>query len=208
MKCILCSSNTSLFYTENNKTYYQCSHCESICLDTQNFPSNNEELERYLEHNNDIEDLGYQKFVQPIVVSVLENFNKNHNGLDFGCGPGPVISKLLKDKNYNITPYDPFFANNQRALTKKYDYIVCCEVIEHFHNPLKEFKLLKSLLKPNGKLFCMTDLYAEDINFKKWYYKNDQTHVIFYHKNTFNYIQKKVGFSKITVANRLITAEL
>ena len=208
MKCILCSSNTSLFYTENNKTYYQCSHCESICLDTKNFPSNNEELERYLEHNNDIEDLGYQKFVQPIVVSVLENFNKNHNGLDFGCGPGPVISKLLKDKNYNITPYDPFFANNQRALTKKYDYIVCCEVIEHFYNPLKEFKLLKSLLKPNGKLFCMTDLYTEDINFKKWYYKNDQTHVIFYHKNTFNYIQKKVGFSKITVANRLITAEL
>ena len=208
MKCLLCSSKTKLFYTEKEKSYFQCTNCECICMDTQNFPSNKKELERYLEHNNDIEDKGYQKFVQPIVSSVLKNFKKEHGGLDFGCGPGPVISKLLQDKNYTITPYDPFFVNDTSALTKKYDYIVCCEVIEHFHNPLQEFNLLKSLLKPNGKLYCMTDLYSEEIDFKKWYYKNDQTHVIFYHKNTFKWIQKNICFSKITVANRLITVEI
>lgn len=208
MKCSLCSSKTNLFYTEKDKSYFQCTNCECICLNTRNFPSNTEEKERYLEHNNNVEDKGYQKFVQPIVTSVLKNFNKQHVGLDFGSGSGPVISKLLLDKNYNITLYDPFFANNQNALTKKYDYIVCCEVIEHFHQPLEEFQLLKSLLKPNGKLLCMTNLFTEEIDFKKWYYKNDITHVIFYHKNTFKWIQKNIGFSKINVTNRLITAEV
>jgi 2-polyprenyl-3-methyl-5-hydroxy-6-metoxy-1,4-benzoquinol methylase len=154
-----------------------------------------------------VEDKGYQKFVQPIVAIVLTNFNKKHVGLDFGCGPGPVISKLLRDQEYQITTYDPIFDANIAALKTTYDYIVCCEVIEHFHNPVKEFKLLKSLLKPNGKLICKTDLYSEAIDFKKWYYKNDQTHVIFYHKKTFNWIQQHIGFSKISISNRIITLE-
>lgn len=208
MKCKLCSSKTKLFYIENKKSYFQCENCESICLDTQHFPSNKEELERYLEHNNNIEDKGYQNFVQPIVSSVLKNFTKKHIGLDYGCGPGPVISKLLKDKNYNITPFDPFFENKPEVLKRQYNYIICCEVIEHFHNPLQEFQRLKSLLKPNGKLFCMTDVFSKKIDFKNWYYKNDITHVIFYHKNTFNWIQKNIGFTQVTIENRLITLEI
>jgi 2-polyprenyl-3-methyl-5-hydroxy-6-metoxy-1,4-benzoquinol methylase len=165
------------------------------------------EKNRYQEHNNDINDIGYQNFVQPIVQSVLNNFKNTTQGLDFGCGTGPVITKLLRDKNYNITTYDPFFDNNTEALKKTYDFIVCCEVIEHFHHPFKEFKLLKSLLKPKGKLFCMTDLLSETVNFNKWYYKNDNTHVIFYHRNTCKWIQENIGFSKVTVSNRLIVFE-
>lgn len=207
MKCSLCASQTQLFYTQKNKNYYQCKTCNSISLDTENYPSLKEEKYRYLEHNNNVEDKGYQKFVQPIVDIVFTNFNEKHLGLDFGCGPGPVISKLLRDQDYQITTYDPIFDDNKDTLNTKYDYIVCCEVIEHFHNPLKEFKLLRSLLKSNGKLVCKTDLYSEEIDFKKWYYKNDQTHVIFYHKNTFKWIQQHVGFSKISVSDRIITFE-
>jgi len=172
------------------------------------YPSTNNEKKRYLEHNNNVHDLGYQKFVNPIVNAVQKDFNNTTSGLDFGCGTGPVISKLLRDKNYSIATFDPFFDNNLNALKTTYNFIVCCEVIEHFHNPLKEFKLLKSLLKPKGKLYCMTDLFSANINFKNWYYKDDDTHVIFYHKNTFKWIEKNVGFSKVTVNNRLITFEI
>jgi len=173
-----------------------------------NYFSKEKEIERYKEHNNDVTDLGYQKFVNPIVKEVISNFKSSDNGLDFGCGTGPVITKLLRDQNYNITTYDPFFDNNVKALNQQYNYIACCEVIEHFHNPFKEFQLLKSLLKPNGRLMCMTDIFNPTINFEKWYYKDDETHVIFYQKNTFDWIAKHLGFSNVKVEKRLIVFEI
>lgn len=176
-------------------------------MDPTDFVSTKKEIERYQKHNNNVDDVGYQHFVKPIVNEVLSYFKKSHKGLDFGCGTGPVITKLLRNQAYNITTYDPFFDNNPDALKNTYDYIVCCEVIEHFHHPLREFKLLKSLLNPTGKLFCMTDVFQEKINFNNWYYRNDETHVIFYHENTLKWIAKQLNFSKITIEKRLITFE-
>ncbi len=208
MNCTICSSKTELFSEIQHKKYYLCNNCKAICMDTENLPTNSEEINRYQEHNNDVNDLGYQNFVNPIVSNVLSDFNTTHNGLDFGCGTGPVITKLLRDKNYTVHTFDPFFDNNPEVLKTTYDFIVCCEVIEHFHQPLKEFKLLKSLLKPKGKLYCMTDVHTDTINFDKWYYKDDPTHVIFYQKKTVAWIKNKLNFSKATVNNRLITFEV
>jgi len=83
--------------------------------------------------------------------------------------------------------------------------VACCEVIEHFYNPSKEFKLLKELLAPNAKLYCMTDIYNENTDFASWYYKNDATHVFFYHAKTFEWIQKEFGFSGLLIEGRLVT---
>jgi 2-polyprenyl-3-methyl-5-hydroxy-6-metoxy-1,4-benzoquinol methylase len=167
-----------------------------------------QEKSRYLEHNNDVHDIRYQDFVKPIIRAVKNTFNSNNVGLDYGCGTGPVITKLLRDLNYNITTFDPFFDNNLMALKTTYNFIVCCEVIEHFHSPLKEFLLLKSLLKQAGKIYCMTELYNENIDFDKWYYKNDDTHVIFYQKNTFEWIKEKLNFSKVSCSDRLVIFEV
>jgi citrate lyase synthetase len=51
----------------------------------------------------------------------------------------------------------------------------------------------------------MTDLYDESIDFAKWYYKNDVTHVFFYTKETFVWIQKEFGFRDLKIEKRLIT---
>lgn len=103
--------------------------------------------------------------------------------------------------------YDPFFYNNKETLKSKYNFIACCEVIEHFHNPLNEFKLLRSLLSPGGVLYCKTDIYSESIDFESWYYKFDPTHVFFYHKNAFQWIQENTFFSKVEIKGRLIEFE-
>jgi SAM-dependent methyltransferase len=207
MNCILCKS-TAIIYSKVNATeYYKCTTCTAIFRNPSNYFSSEKEKQRYLDHNNDINDIGYQNFVSPIVNEVFSNFNIEDNGLDFGCGTGPVITKLLRDKNYHITTYDPFFDNNLEALKNTYNYIVCCEVIEHFHHPFKEFQLLKSLLKHNGKLYCMTHVYNETIDFENWYYKNDETHVIFYQQETIQWIAQQLGFSKFSINNRLIIFE-
>lgn len=207
MKCSLCNSNTIFFIEIKNRQYNKCNNCAAILMHPKNYYSIENEIARYQEHNNNVNDVGYQKFVNPIVEEVFSSFKSIHKGLDFGCGTGPVITKLLRDQNYDITTYDPFFDNNLKALETTYNYIVCCEVIEHFHRPLKEFKLLSSLLKPNGMLYCMTDLYDSTIDFRNWYYKDDKSHVVFYQKETLEWISKTLNFSKVTFKNRLIVFE-
>jgi len=78
-------------------------------------------------------------------------------------------------------------------------------VMEHFYQPNKEFSLLKSLLKKGGRLYCMTDIYHAGIDFQHWSYKNDPSHVFFYHRDSLAYINAEFNFSAITIDGRLIT---
>lgn len=202
--CPLCASSSQVFYQFKKRLYHQCNNCYGIFMDESLRPKLDAEKERYLEHHNDVADLGYQNFVSPITNGVLQDYSAQDSGLDFGAGTAPVITKKLQDQNYQIQIYDPFFHANQALLKQQYDYLVCCEVIEHFYEPKKEFELLKSLMKPKAKLYCMTDIYNEEIDFHSWYYKNDQTHVFIYHQKTLEWIKEHIGFSKMKITKRLI----
>lgn len=174
-------------------------------LKPSDYVTSKAEKARYEEHNNDVDDKGYQAFVYPIVQAVLNDYGKKHKGLDFGSGTGPVITKLLRDRGYEIDIYDPFFANNKERLKETYDYIVCCEVVEHFHNPRLEFNRLKSMLNPGGSLYIKTELYSEGIDFDSWYYKNDPTHVFIYHAEAMKYIEKQFGFYDMIIEKDMIS---
>lgn len=202
--CLLCSGELNLFYKEENKQYYQCQTCSSIMLNPKDYLSSNEEKARYKTHNNDVFDKRYQNFVSPIVNAVKENYNSSHLGLDFGAGTGPVITKMLEDVGYQLNLFDPYFHNNRDNLNKTYDYIVCCEVMEHFHNPFKEFEKMSKMLNKDGSLFCMTSLYDESIDFENWHYKRDETHVFFYHKKALEWIRKKFEFKEVTTKDKFI----
>ena len=203
--CPLCNtSNDATFYQKDKVAFFQCSSCNLIYKDPTSFPTEKKEKERYLLHNNDPNDPAYQQFVSPIVEAVLKDFSPKSNGLDFGAGTGPVISEMLSKKGYSTTLYDTFFHPYQNALKHHYNFIICCEVIEHFHHPNEEFLLLKRLLKPKGKLYCMTELFRSDIQFEEWHYKNDETHVIFYTEETLKWIQRTFTFSEVKIDGRLI----
>lgn len=202
--CPLCKQKASHFYTHKNRIFHQCNNCRGVFLEPTFFISSNEEEKRYRQHNNDVEDSNYQKFVSPITSAILNDFSVGDMGLDFGAGTGPVISKVLNDSGFEIVQYDPFFHQNPEPLKQTYDYIACCEVMEHFHNPYKEFKLLKGLLKPNGKLYCMTNIYNKSIDFDAWYYKNDPTHVFMYQEETIHYLANEFNFSNVEITGGLI----
>ena len=159
---------------------------------------------RYLLHQNHLEDQGYLDFVSPILETVRSGYATDAVGLDFGCGHTPVISQVLKSENYKIDIYDPVFYPEKVFLGKTYDFIICCEVMEHFQEPKKEFDLLAQLLKPSGNLICMTSVYSEDIDFSSWYYKNDPTHVFLYRKETLDFISQRFGFSRVKVHGSLV----
>lgn len=206
-RCPLCSSAVYYFYLFRQRAYYRCVNCLSVIMHPRHRVDARREKERYEEHNNDVNDKGYRNFVMPVVKEVESFFEKEHKGLDFGAGTGPVISKLLSDKGYNIEKYDPFFFDDPAKLEDKYHYIVCCEVIEHFHYPFREFGLLRSLLHDNGMLFCKTFLYNDDTDFDYWFYKNDETHVFFYHEKAIKWICNNIGFSKFEIKGRLVNLQ-
>ncbi|MBI9030709.1 methyltransferase domain-containing protein [bacterium] len=205
MKCPLCQTENSNYYSDH---YFYCNKCQAVYLDKESYLDSAKEKARYLEHNNDVNCLKYQKFVSPITDYIFANYGKADLGLDFGSGTGPVISKILTDKDYNIKQYDPFFSHDKSLLDQKYDYIASCEVVEHFHNPNKDFLLLKKLLKNGGKLLLQTHIYDENkINFKNWYYQNDLTHVFIYQYNTIKYIAAQLGFNILKLDERFIVLE-
>jgi SAM-dependent methyltransferase len=205
--CPLCKGNSVFKYHHWGRDYFQCGNCFSLFMGKAFFSTQKRERERYLEHNNDVHDERYQRFVKPITSAVQNDFSSINTGLDFGGGTGPVITKVLTDKGFDIVDYDPFFNYRPELLEQQYDYIACCEVMEHFFDPYKEFMLLRKLLKPGGKLYCMTKLYRHSIYFKGWKYKDDDTHVFFYHRKALEFIRKEVGFISLSVHKQLIIFE-
>ncbi|MDN6279539.1 MAG: class I SAM-dependent methyltransferase [Psychroflexus sp.] len=163
---------------------------------------------RYETHNNDIHDKRYQKFVSPITKTVEKNFSTQAKGIDFGCGTGPVATHVLQQKGFkNIALYDPYFHNHPEVFKEKYDFIMCCEVMEHFYQPQVEFKKLRQLLKPGGQLLCKTRLFLAHENqtdFEKWHYKDDKTHVFFYGEKSLAYIKDQMGFKTLDFNKKLI----
>lgn len=208
LTCPLCSGSSSLFYKHKQRDFLQCRNCCSVFLHPKDFLSPEAEQAHYLQHNNDPEDKGYQDYIRPVVDAILQDFDANGNGLDFGSGTGSPIVKLLEDNNYNIKQYDLFFHNHTQVLQQQYDYIAASEVAEHFKEPHKEFSLLKSLLKSNGKLYIMTGLWLGNTDFASWYYKNDHTHVFLYHPSAFEWIKNEFGFRDVEIEGRVVTLSL
>ena len=206
--CILCGSVAEFFGFTRDRRYYQCPNCCSVMMDPNHYVTPLEEKARYETHNNDVDDPGYQKFVSPVVDQIIHHHTSTEKGLDFGSGTGPVITKLLRDQGFNIRTYDPFFDADLSALETTYHYIACCEVVEHFQEPAREFKKLRNLLKQGGSLYCMTSLYNPGIDFDSWNYKDDETHVIFYHREALEWIRQDAGFTRLEIHdNRLFTLE-
>jgi len=115
-------------------------------------------------------------------------------GLDYGCGPGPALAMMLREAGHPMQAWDPFFAPDPDALVRRYDFVTCTEVVEHFHSPAAEFARLDALLRPGGWLGITTCLQTEDARFAAWHYRRDPTHVVFYRAVTFEVIAARFGW--------------
>ena len=200
-KCILCES--TLIETYQNEILLKCQNCALVFKVSSQLLSKEKEEQRYLLHKNTIEDVGYLKFLEPVLKRIVGNYQKDSKGLDYGSGPTPVLTELLTRSGYHVIPYDPFFSNiNINDLTA-INFITCTEVAEHFYNPKKEFQNIFSILAPLGQLLLMTELYTAKTDFTKWYYAQDITHVSFYCRKTLDYLARMYSSQLVEVTDRV-----
>ena len=84
--------------------------CNGKFLDKLHYISNVSSKNRYLEHNNDINDEGYKSFLKKLIGPLLKKISTGAEGLDFGCGHRTSISRYVgKRRLLQVSLYDPFF---------------------------------------------------------------------------------------------------
>lgn len=152
MYCPLCKSANapSHYHSDKKRDYLQCNQCKLVYVSPEFLPSKEVEKQEYDLHENSFEDEGYRKFLGK-VLTPLTPFIKDMKfgelrGLDFGCGPAPVLASMLEEEGVRMNMYDPFYAHNLSVLEQSYDIVTCTEAIEHFHAPHVEWALFNKLV--------------------------------------------------------------
>jgi SAM-dependent methyltransferase len=151
-----------------------------------------EEKKRYDLHQNRPEDEGYKRFLSRLAIPLNSRLRPNSMGLDFGSGPGPTLSKMLKDKGHTVDIYDYFYATDKTIFDKQFDFITATEVFEHLRKPLETIELIWRLLKPGGTFGIMTKLVKDREAFSTWHYITDRTHICFFSEKTFMWLSNKL----------------
>lgn len=195
-RCTVCEQGLlARFRAVEGKEYLRCSHCRATIMAQANWLAPNDERAVYELHNNDPGDAGYRTFLEKLALPMLERIEPGASGLDFGCGPGPALAKMMREAGMEVALYDPFFHPAESVLSRQYDFITCTEVVEHLYRPARVFRQLDGLLKPGGWLGIMTCFQTCDDQFDKWHYRRDTTHVVFYREATLNVIAQRMGWA-------------
>ncbi len=205
-RCRVCAEDALTdFMVVADRAYWRCNSCQATLLDDAHLPTPDEERARYESHNNDPDDSAYLAFLGRLAAPLLARLPAGQSGLDYGCGPRPVLAQLLSQAGHSVAVWDPFFHADAAVLGRTYDFITCSEVVEHFHNPHAEFARLNQLLRPGGCLAITTTLQTDDARFAQWYYRRDPTHVTFYREFTMRHIAKQWGWEfEMPAANVVI----
>ncbi|AHE97898.1 class I SAM-dependent methyltransferase [Thioalkalivibrio paradoxus] len=194
-RCPVCLAESSrLFATIGERDYLRCGACEATFLCRDQLPTPEVEIAEYRLHRNRVDDRAYREFLGQLAQPLLARLKPRRHGLDYGCGPAPALAAIFEEAGHRVRLYDPFFHRDPEALERRYDFVTCTEVAEHFHHPAREFDRLAALLRPGGWLAIQTCFQTDDAAFARWNYRRDPTHVVFYRKRSFAAIARRHGW--------------
>ncbi|MFO7838305.1 MAG: class I SAM-dependent methyltransferase [Desulfosalsimonadaceae bacterium] len=184
--CPLCRTADTQFYDADKfRIYRLCPCCSLVFVPKAWHLSTQQEKARYNTHNNDPRDPGYRKFLRRLFDPLRARLPEGAQGLDFGCGPGPALAAMFCEAGFSVNLYDKFYAPDQQAFNRVYDFIMAAEVLEHLSRPDQELSRLFSVLRDGGILGVMTKLVQNREAFANWHYKRDPTHISFFSRQTF-----------------------
>ena len=105
--CPLCHSEPiRQLAVVDSKTYWRCDVCHLTFLSSESYLSPEDELARYLLHENSPEDCRYREFLSRLTDHLIPKLLPGGKGLDFGSGPGPTLSVMLEEAGFPMDIYD------------------------------------------------------------------------------------------------------
>ena len=69
--CKCCNSLLNEVILVKDKKYHFCSNCNSVFLDSEFYLTSENQKDRYLLHNNTLEDAGYKKYLEKFFDEVI-----------------------------------------------------------------------------------------------------------------------------------------
>ncbi|WP_041524860.1 class I SAM-dependent methyltransferase [Gilvimarinus agarilyticus] len=209
LACPLCATYCSyddavVFYRDRKRAYLRCELCDLIFVPPEYYLSPEREKAEYDLHDNQPDDPGYRRFLSRLFTPLVNQLTPGSVGLDFGCGPGPALAAMLRERGFKVALYDVFYHPDRSVLNRQYDFITATEVVEHLHDPQQQLQCLWDGLAPGGVLAIMTKLALDVDAFSRWHYKNDPTHVCFFSRTTFEFLAERFDASIEFIAGDVI----
>lgn len=192
--CPLCGDiKTTLYLEDRLRPYFNCRRCQLVFVGKQWQLSAAEEKAVYDMHENSATNTGYCQFLNRITEPLIKRLPPGSKGLDFGCGPSPVLANLLTLAGMEMAIYDAFYFPD--LAPQKFQFIVTTETVEHLSAPGMELQRLWTMIMPGGCLAIMTQRLISKDRFANWQYKNDPTHICFFSDATFRWLAEDLGAS-------------
>lgn len=194
--CPVCGHLCSLCHTQRRgdelvREFFSCPHCMAIHVPKRFHLSAALEKAEYDKHQNLPGDEGYRRFLSRMFEPLIHRVAAPAAGLDFGCGPGPVLTSMLEEAGYHMARYDLYYYPDEQVLEQSYDFITATEVVEHLADPVAVLDRLWGRLRPGGVLGLMTKRVIDDAAFQTWHYKNDPTHITFFHASSMQWLAER-----------------
>ena len=214
-------SDIELFTTPNSYSYLKCNGCDCIYI----HPMPIDQLDKIYpqDYYSGLEEqTGLLAKVKGLLdTRLFKNIlnklpGKQLSILDIGGGSGWLLNKVKKldsrvkktsivDINQSAQPSaeqngHQFYCNRIEELniSKKFDFILMLNLIEHIETPELVLKKVNSLLKANGLLLIKTPntLTIDRLLFQKYYWGGFHCprHWILFNKNNLIQLAKKQGF--------------
>lgn len=183
--CPLCGSlRTESYHRDRRRDYLRCRRCALVFVPPAARPARGAELAEYCRHRNALDDAGYRRFLERLALPLLQRLPAAARGLDFGCGPAPLLVLMLAEHGHRVVFHDRIFCPAPWRLQERYQFVTASEVVEHLHRPGAELQQLWRCLLPGGWLAVMTKLLRDRAAFAGWHYIRDPTHVCFFSRDT------------------------
>ena len=186
--CPLCGSLEHFeFHADRRRSYRRCARCALVFVAPEQRLSREQERAEYDLHRNDLNDPGYRRFLSRLSVPLLAHLPQGSRGLDFGCGPAPLLAQMLTESGHAMALHDSMYCPAPEHFETRFDFVTATEVVEHLHQPGAELQRLWDCLLPGGWLAVMTKLVRDAEAFATWHYIRDPTHVCFFSRRTWRW---------------------
>lgn len=150
-------------WSKHRSTVWRCSFCG--CLHSLEVQDLGQFYDGYPYGRRRLDGFTRKVFAHYVARLRRHGLKPTHAVLDYGCSEGLLLEYLREIGFTDCAGYDSFSANysDPGVLKRRYDAVICQDVIEHVEDPRQLLDSLSRILNPGG-LLCVGTPRADGID--------------------------------------------